>query len=198
MLTLTSPIETPLHRLAAGPKLAALALATFSIFFLSDPIAVGLVLAAVLALYLAFGRRFARYGLAMLRPLWPFLLILALWHGFTGDLLAGAMVAGKMLAAVALANLVTMTTPLAGIMAVVERLTTPLMRFGLSPHVLAVAVGLVIRFTPVLMDKAAQLGQSWRARSARRKNWRIVLPISLLALDEAEHVADAIRARGGL
>jgi biotin transport system permease protein len=29
-------------------------------------------------------------------------------------------------------------------------------------------------------------------------NWRILLPISLIALDDADRVAEAIRARGGL
>jgi biotin transport system permease protein len=73
-----------------------------------------------------------------------------------------------------------------------------LARLGLSPKVLAVSVALVVRFTPVLMDKVTQLMQAWRARSARRANWRVVLPAVLIALDDADHVAEALRARGGL
>ena len=198
MLTLTSPFETSLHRLAAGPKLLALAGLSIGLFTLQS---LALILAAggaVAVLYLAFGWPFARYGVAMLRPLWPFLAILALWHGWTGSWALGLAIGGKMLVAVALANLVTMTTRLDDMIAVVERVTAPLARFGVQPRVLAVAIALVIRFTPVLMDKARQLGQAWRARSARRANWRIVLPISLMALDDADRIAEAIRARGGL
>jgi biotin transport system permease protein len=198
MLTLTCPIKTPLHRIGAGPKLLGLAVVSVALFQLQSPLLVGAALCATAAVYLAFGWQFARHGAALLRPLWLFLVILALWHLWTGDIAAGAVLAGKMLIAVALANLVTMTTQLAEMIAVVERTTAPLARFGLSPRALAVAIALVIRFTPVLMDKAALLGQAWRARSQHRVNWRIILPLGLMALDDADHVAEAIRARGGL
>lgn len=198
MLTLTSPFETPLHRVAAGPKLLALAVLSIGMFSLQNPWLVLIAGVGLAATYLAFGLGFARFGAAMLRPLWPFLAILWLWHVWTGDWAAGLMIGGKMLVAVGLANLVTMTTRLEDMIDCVERATAPLARFGMRPKVLAVAIALVIRFTPVLMDKASQLGQAWRARSARRVNWRIVLPISLMALDDAERVAEAIRARGGL
>jgi len=198
MLTLTSPFETPLHRVAAGRKLLGLAVLSIGLFALQDPWTVFLVGGFVATVYLACGLGFARFGAAMLRPLWPFLVILGLWHGWTGEWAVGLMIGGKMLIAVALANLVTMTTQLEDMIDVVERAASPLARFGLQPKMLAVAIALVIRFTPVLMDKAGQLGQAWRARSARRVNWRIVLPISLMALDDAERVAEAIRARGGI
>ncbi len=198
MLTLTSPFETPLHRVGPAPKLLGLAGLSIGLFALKDPWAVFVAGGIVATVYLACGLGFARFGAGMLRPLWPFLAILGLWHGWTGDWAAGLMIGGKMLVAVGLANLVTMTTRLEDMIDVVERAATPLARFGLPTRVLAVAIALVIRFTPVLMDKAGQLGQAWRARSSRRVNWRIVLPISLMALDDAERVAEAIRARGGL
>ena len=198
MLTLTCPIETRLHRVPPGPKLLGLAVASLWLFQLQNLWLIGAVCVAVAMLYLSFGLRFAHYGARMLRPLWPFVLILGLWHGWSGELALGAAIVGKMLAAVALANLVTMTSRLQDMIALVERLAAPLTHLGLSPRVLAVAMGLVIRFTPVLMDKTALLGQAWRARSARRVNWRILLPVSLMALDDADRVADAIRARGGL
>jgi biotin transport system permease protein len=104
----------------------------------------------------------------------------------------------RLVTAVALANLVTLTTRLDAMMAVVERAARPLERFGLSPRVLAVAIALVIRFTPVLLLRAGQLMEAWRARSPRRPGWRVVVPVTLAALDDAEHVAEALRARGGL
>jgi biotin transport system permease protein len=198
MLTLTSPFETPLHRVPAGVKLAALAGLSVGLFSLQS---LWMVLAATVGLallYLSFGLGFARFGAAMLRPLWPFFLVLGLWHLWLGEWAAGLLIGARMLVAVGLANLVTMTTRLDDMIAVVERAAAPLARLGMQPRVLAVAIALVIRFTPVLMDKAQQLGQAWRARSAQRVNWRIVLPISLMALDDADRVAEAIRARGGL
>ncbi len=71
MLTLTSPVETPLHRLPAGAKLTALA-AVALVPLDSLPLLAPAALATAL-LYGAQGRAFARHGLALLRPLWPFL-----------------------------------------------------------------------------------------------------------------------------
>lgn len=198
MLTLTSPFETPLHRVPAGVKLTTLAGLSVVLFSLQNPMLVFTAGAVLTAVYMSFGLGFARFGAAMLRPLWPFLAVLGLWHLWLGESAAGLLIGARMLVAVGLANLVTMTTRLDDMIAVVERAAAPLARLGVQPRVLAVAIALVIRFTPVLMDKAAQLGQAWRARSARRVNWRIVLPISLMALDDADRVAEAIRARGGL
>ncbi|PJE28084.1 ABC transporter permease, partial [Pseudooceanicola lipolyticus] len=42
------------------------------------------------------------------------------------------------------------------------------------------------------------LAESWRARSPRRPGLRTILPLAALAIDDAEHVAEALRARGGL
>ncbi|WP_145103983.1 energy-coupling factor transporter transmembrane component T family protein [Cereibacter sediminicola] len=198
MLTLTSPVETRLHRLPAGLKLGALALAAVALAPLEGLPALGAALAGTLALYAAQGLEFARHGLRMLRPLWPFLLILALWHGWTGEFERGAGIGVKLLIAVALANLVTMTTRLDAMIAVLERLARPLRRLGLEPHLLAVSIALVIRFTPVLLARAERLVEAWRARSARRPTWRIVVPLALGALDDADQVAEALRARGGL
>ncbi len=198
MLTLTSPVETRLHRWPAGVKLALVAGGSTLIFTLGSPLAIGVAVLAVAALYLAQGWRFAAQGARLLRPLWPFFLVLALWHLWQGEPLRGAVLAGRMLAAVALANLVTMTTRLDAMLAVIERFLSPLARIGLPARAVALAMALVIRFVPVLLDKARQLGQAWRARSPRRAGAALVLPLALAALDDAEHLAEALRARGGL
>lgn len=198
MLTLTSPYRTVLHRVPAGAKLAVLAGSALVLLPLRDPFWVAGVMAVVGLVYAALGLRFARHGLALLRPLWIFALVIVLWQAWRGDLGAGFAIAGKMLAAVALANLVTLTTQLAQMMALVERLAAPLARVGVAPRVLALAMALVIRFTPVLMGKAEMLTQAWRARATGRAGWRIVVPLVLVALDDADHVAEALRARGGI
>lgn len=198
MLTLTVPFETALHRILAGFKLGSLAIATLILVPQTNLVLLAGAALITAAIYLSQGPRFALYGLKMLRPLWPFLLILTVWHWWSSDVPRGFGIAIKMLTAVALANLVTMTTRLDDMIALVERLAAPLAKLGLPPRILAVAIALVIRFTPVLMDKTGQLVQAWRARSHRRANWRLVLPATLMALDDADHVAEALRARGGL
>jgi biotin transport system permease protein len=197
MLTLTSPVETWAHRLPAGSKLAALAAGTSLLFALGSPVSLGLAAFAVGLLYLSGGHRFALAGARLLRPLWPFVVIVGLWHLWTGDLTGGAVVVVRMMTAVALANFVTMTTRLVDMIEVMQWLAQPFARLGLSPRRLALAVALVIRFIPVMLDRLDQIGASWRARSPRRPRWRVLVPATLAALDDADRVAEALRARGG-
>lgn len=197
MLTLTSPIETLWHRWPAGMKLAALCVVTLGLFALQSPLLLAFSLAAIAALYLPGGLPFLRHGARLLWPLWPFVIIVALWHLWTSDPRGGLTVILRLVAAMAAANLVTMTTRLSDMIAVIERLAAPFARLGLPPRTFALAIALVIRFIPVLSDRLAQISESWRARALRRPGWRILTPAALAALDDADRVAEALRARGG-
>ena len=198
MLALVSPIETPYHRWPAGVKFGALSLATLSLF-LSDAIPVQLTaVVAVAGLYLVVGSEFLWLGLRALQPLWPFLVIVGIWHFLLGDPSDGVVVCLRLLAAVALANLVTMTTRLDDAVELVMRLLRPLRRLGIQTGQIAFAIALVIRFVPVMLDNARRLLESWRARSARRPGWQVIAPIFLVALDDATRVAESIRARADL
>ena len=198
MISLTSPVRTRAHDWPAGAKLAALCGATLGLFFIENLTAHLVILAGVLALYAAPGRVFLRNGLRQLWMLWPFVLVVALYHLIDGSVGQGAVILLRLVSAVALANLVTMTTRLSDMIAVVHWLCTPLRALGLSTRPLEIAIALVIRMTPVLLTKGRALSDVWRARSPRRANWRIILPFTLLALDDADHISDALRARGGL
>ena len=196
MLTLNSPVETWAHPLPAGLKLAAVAAGTTGLFLIASPVVLAAAGGAVAAIYMSAGARFARLGLRHLWPLWPFVVIVALWHLCSGEVAAGAAVLLRMLTAVALANFVTMTTRLSDMLAVFERLARPLSPI-LPPRRLALAFALVIRFIPVMLERMALIGQSWSARSTRRPRWRVLVPATLAALDDADRVAEALRARGG-
>ena len=196
MLTLTSPVETWAHRWPAGLKLALLALATTGLLLLSSPVLLAGAALATGALYLTGGSRFARSGARLLWPLWPFVLVVGLWHLWIGDLTGGAAILLRMLTAVALANFVTMTTRLSDMLAVFQWLARPVAPL-LPPRRLALAFALVIRFIPVMLERMAQIDASWRARAPRRPRWRVLVPGVLAALDDADRVAEALRARGG-
>lgn len=199
MISLTSPVETRAHGWPAGPKLAALCVSTVLLFLSDDLWVQGGAFIAVMAGYLALGGMdFLRAGLRSLKILTMFLVIIAVWHAVTGTWVDGAVVALRLLAAVSLANLVTMTTRLTDMTDVVAKLTKPLAIIGLNPRLLELAIALVIRFTPVLIEKGTALNMAWRARSHRRPGWRVILPFVVLAIDESDHVAEALRARGGV
>ena len=194
MLTLTSERQTRAHGWPAGVKLAGLVLWTLVLFQLPGlaPAFAALALAALAAFSLGLGADWLR----LFRMLWPVALVLALWHLASGTPRDGAIAIARMLAAVGAANLVTMTTRLADMQAVVQWLARPLS--GVLPQqALALSVALMIRFVPVMLLRWEALALAFRARSARRGTWRIAMPAVLAALDDAEHVADALRARGG-
>ena len=198
MISLTSPVETRAHGWPAGAKLGALCAATLLLFGIVDLVWQIAFCAGMLLLYALPGRAFLKGGLGRLWMLWPFVALILLWHVLTRDAEAGLVIVLRMVTAVGLANLVTMTTKLSDMMAVVRWLATPLRRFGVRTRSLELAVALVVRFTPVLAAKGQMLSLAWRARSRRRAGWRIVMPFTVLAIDDAEHVAEALRARGGL
>lgn len=192
MLTLTSAHKTWAHSLPAGLKLALLCGATVVLFSVASATTLMALAAAIAILPLSCGAAFARQSLRALRPLWPFVLIVALWHDPNWQ-----SIVLRMICAVALANFVTMTTRLSDMITVIETLARPLSPI-LPPQRLALAIALVIRFLPVLLEQAEQISQAWRARSPRRPRWRIFVPLTLAALDTSDHVAEAIRARGGI
>lgn len=197
MLTLTSPHRTFAHDWPAGAKVAALCIFTLVLFRITAPLPLAMMLGAVAAFALACGGRFAAALIRALRPVWPFLVVLALWHLWTSDLSAGLVIALRMITALAAASFVTMTTPLFAMLALFQRLTAPLARLGLNPKAFSIALALMIRFIPVMLARFDQLAFAWRARAARRMGWQVLMPAALAALDDAAHVAEALRARGG-
>jgi len=197
MISLTSDIRTPWHGVAAGPKLLALCLWTLALSYaVTVPTALEACVVVVM-LYAVGGWAFMRQGLRLLKPLWFFAAIVGGWHVVTGEITQGLVIILRLGAAIGAANLVTLTTRLDKMLAVIERCLAVLRVPLLARRRLALAVGLVIRFTPVLAQKGTALATAWRARSPRRPGWRLMVPFALTALDDADRVADAIKARGG-
>ena len=198
MLSLTSPTDTPYHQLPCGLKLGFLCLATF-VLFADSSIAVHFAACGFVALlYAAPGPRFLQTGVRRLSPLLPFLLIIVVWHVLTGAFRDGCTIVLRLITVVGLANLVTMTTRLDDLIRVAELLLAPLKIIGLQSRALAISLALVIRFTPILLMKGRLLADAWAARSADRTGWRILGPFTALAIDDAERVAEALKAKGGI
>lgn len=198
MLTLTSPVETWAHRVRPGIKLALLAIWTLGIFWLQTPLTMAIAFAAMLGLVATGGGLFLARSILALRPLWPFVALVGVWHLWINDAPGGVVILLRLVTAVMAANFVTMTTRLSDMIAVIERLARPLARFGLSPKVLALSMGLVVRFIPVMSERHGQITEAWLARARRKPRWRVLVPTTLAALDDADHVAEALRARGGV
>lgn len=198
MLSLTSEQKTFWHELRAGHKLLAMLIFSVLLFAFPELSVQVTAFVVVQGLWLIGGGRFFREGLTHLLRIWPMVLFIAVWHGFTGEYAQGAALLLRLAAIVALANLVTMTTALNDMINVLHWLATPLRKLGISTRPAEIAMAMMIRFIPVLHEKSTTLRESWQARSAKRAGWRIVTPIAVLAIDDAEQLSEALRARGGL
>jgi biotin transport system permease protein len=198
MLTLTAPQTTIFHKIPAAQKLLLLCVVSTALFQIGSLSILACLTCAMMALYLSQGWSFAKFGARMLWPLWPFVVIIAIYHGITNDIVAGSEIIMRMLIAVALANLVTMTTPLNDMIEVLMDLLGPLQWIGLSRKPVALTIALFIRFIPTLIERGITMHAALRARSAGKSGWRIVVPLTLSVLNDAEHVANALRARGGV
>ena len=116
------------------------------------------------------------------------------FHVLTRDIEAGLLVCMRLATAVAAANLVTLTTALEDMLDVMERLMARLFIGRQDPTpALPLSVTLVIRFIPELTRKGGTLIEAWRARSTKKFSWKLLLPFALLALDDAEQVAEALK-----
>ncbi len=198
MLALTLETHTWLHRIPAPAKLFALVVVTVLLLPVTDLRITGGFLIIVTLLYASLGGIAIREGVRLFRPILLILLVILAWHVVLGEPRAGLVICARILALVALANLVTMTTRLDDMIAVVTWLLSPLRRFGLAPSTFGLAVALTIRSIPVVLMKAEALRMAWRARSARRPGVQTLFPLALMTLDDAEHMSDALRARSGL
>lgn len=198
MITLTSPVKTWAHRVPALPKVVIMSVSTMGLFALDGLIPLAACLVGAGALVLTGGAVFARAMLGTLRVLVPFLVIVGVWHVLSNDVLGGLAIVTRLLAAFTLANFVTMTTPLTEMLGVMTRLLSPLRRIGVNTGAFEIAVPLALRSVPAIQDRAGRLSESWRARSLRRPGWKIILPLAGLALDDADQVAEALKARGGI
>ena len=198
MLSLTVEKKSWMHKIPVPLKLGLLCVLTVLMFPINDWHVALLATVCVATIYLSAGVEFARIGLQRLKPLSYLLAIIFIYHVVTLRTVEGLTICLKLFATVGLANMVTMTSRLDDMMAVVETLAKPFRRFGVTPRVIGFALGLVVRFTPIFIQKGQLLNEAWRARSAKKLSPRLIVPMALGALDDADRVADALRARGGL
>ncbi|MBT9368832.1 energy-coupling factor transporter transmembrane protein EcfT [Rhizobium sp. CSW-27] len=188
--------NTAMHRLPAGPKLAALALASLVLFFVHS--ALPLALAVILT-----GTLYLRLGLSVgeaLRRVRPVLITICLF-GLLNVVLVSPLEALsstlRLLAILFFAATVTTTTSIADFMAVLTRLLLPLERLGVvKASDVGLAVGLVLRFVPEIAARHATLREAHRARGVPVKLHRLLGPLIISTLKDADSIAEAIDARG--
>lgn len=196
MLGTYIPGRSPVHRLPAGVKLVALfaAIAAMTVF-VTTPIAAAAAVAAVAAVFALAGigpRRtwpLMRGALLMVAIIVVVQLIIADWHK---ALIVGAI----LLASIALAAVVTLTTRTSDILDTMIAVLAPLQKLGVRTDLIAMALALTIRAIPLIAEVFGQVDQARRARGLRPGPRVLIVPAVLATLETADRFADTLAARG--
>lgn len=187
--------RTWLHALPARVKLAALAAITFAVFWIDDARLLAGGCAVALAIYVCLGAE-ARGRLKLLSSLAPILVLIGLFQLWSVGADAAAAIILRLCLMILLADMVSMTTPMLDMMDAVEPLLRPLSAIGLDSARMSVAIALVVRFVPALMDEWGKRNEAWRARTGRRASLRLLPTFLASIVTLADRVAEALDARG--
>ncbi|MCK2219419.1 energy-coupling factor transporter transmembrane protein EcfT [Actinomadura sp. ATCC 31491] len=189
------PKDSPMHRLPAGAKLAGLAVACTVVVLLRSPFALAGA-AAVTAVLYALSRVGPAAAWAQVRPVrWFAAALLAVQWVVAGPE-AAAVTTTRVVLAVALAGLVTLTTRTSELMAALERLLAPARLAGLDPFRLSLLLSLTVRTVPVLAALAGRVRDAQRARGVERSLRAFAVPLVVSALRHADALGEALSARG--
>lgn len=187
--------QTWLHRLPATAKLLALALLSLLTLPVQDWRYLCILLACVCTIYASVGRA---GGLRLMRlaRLWPMMALIAAFHLVYGDWQAALANVARLWAMIAFADLVTMSTTMQAMMRAIAPLAAPMRHVGLPPQNLTLAVSLMIRFVPLLLENWDARREAWRARGGGRVPLRLIAPFMIETLRMADRFAESLAARG--
>jgi len=196
MLSLYVPGTSPVHRAPAGLKLAVLALLGVALFATARLEVVAAAFVLVLAAGLLAARLPYRALTSQVRPVWIWLVALFGFHLLVTSPLVGAVAVLRLLTLVIAAAVVTATTRVTALVAVIEWLAAPLRVFGVRPARIGLVVAMTLRFIPLVADRAAHLREAQAARGVDRVRLGLVVPLLVQVLRMATTVGEALDARG--
>jgi biotin transport system permease protein len=195
-LALYSPVPSALHRTPAGLKLAALAALSVLLFAVPEVPVASLALTVVVVLAVAGARLTPRLLLAQLRPVWLWLVGLLTFHVLVTDLATGALAVLRLVTLVLAAAVVTATSRVAELVAVIEWLCAPLRLVGVRPARIGLAIAMTLRFIPLVAERAERIREAQAARGATRPLFLSLVPLLVQVLQLAHTTAEALDARG--
>jgi biotin transport system permease protein len=199
-LALYVPRASLVHRTPGGWKLLTLAALSVLVFAVPTlPVVVG-ALAAVLVLGLVVARLPAIVlGRQARVVLWLLVAIFVL-HAVLTDVLTGTVTVLRLLTLVLAAAVVTATTRVTAMVAVVERICRPLQWVGVRPARIGLVIAMALRFIPLIAERAERIREAQAARGGSVRGLRglsrTVVPLLVQVLQMAHTVSEALDARG--
>jgi biotin transport system permease protein len=192
--------DTVVHRTPAGWKLLALAGLSVLVFAVPTlPIVCG-ALGAVVVVGLAVARLPAAVLVRQTRAVrWMMVAIFAM-HVLLTDVLTGTLTVVRLLTLVLAAAVVTSSTRVTEMVAVVERTCRPLAWVGVRPARIGLVIAMALRFIPLIAERADRIREAQAARGGSVRGLRglrtTVVPLLVQVLQLAHTVSEALDARG--
>jgi biotin transport system permease protein len=199
-LALYVPRASPVHRCPAGAKLLVLASLGALLFAVPTLPAAAGALAGVLLVGLAVARLPAGLLGRQARAVAVWVGAIFAVHALLTDVLTGLETALRLLALVLAAAVVTATTRVTAMVAVVERVCAPLRFVGVRPARIGLALAMALRFIPLVAERADRIREAQAARGGSARGVRglaaLVVPLLVQVLQLAHTVSEALDARG--
>lgn len=195
MIQLYRPGSSLVHRAPAGLKLALLAAVALLLSLVpltAVSVAVALVCACALFLLARFSPRIVIEELWRMRWL---VFVLGVALAVLVSPLTAWISTGRVVTILLTASLLTLTTRMSDLLAVLHRLLSPLRRLGVDADAVAMTLSLTLTMIPVVAGFADRVRDAQRARGVRL-GVRAAVPLLVLALRHADDVGDALAARG--
>ncbi len=185
-----------LYRLSPRIKLAGLALFSIALFLTRDPL---LLFVAVMMTGLVLWQAHLgfRETVARLRPVLLTIAIIAVFSFLLISALDATIALLRLTALTLLATAITASVSISQFMDEIAFALRPLERLGLAKAAdVGLAVGLVVRFVPEVINRYETLRDAHRARGMKVRLHTILVPLIIMTLKDADAIADAIDARG--
>lgn len=187
----------PLHRVAAGVKVAALAVAAvMTLVLVTSPIRAGVAAGILFALWLIARVGFRALWHQLLALRWMILFLVVTQLLFVAPLVV-AVTTSRILIVLLLAALLSLTTKVSELLAAFQTFLRPLRVFGLDGDRVALVLALTITTVPLITRLVERIREGRAARGARTGVLGYGVPLLVLALQHSDQLGDALDARGG-
>ena len=199
-LALYVPRASLVHRTPAAWKLLTLAGLSVLVFAVPTlPVVVGALVAVVVLGLVVAGLPAAVLARPARAVLW-WLVALFVMHAVLTDVLTGTLTVLRLLTLVLAAAVVTATTRVTAMVAVIERICRPLQWVGVRPARIGLVIAMALRFIPLISERADRIREAQAARGGSVRGLRglttTTVPLLVQVLQLAHTVSEALDARG--
>ncbi|MDK8878522.1 energy-coupling factor transporter transmembrane protein EcfT [Corynebacterium sp. MSK008] len=189
------PGDTWLHRLGAALKFVLLVVFIIAVTALpTQPWHASAALGLVALLYV-WARIPARVAWRQLMPLLPVLLFLGVFMVWQNGVQSALTLLIGLLATIAAANLLTLTTPVEALMDALDRALAPLGRAG---ELTSLTIALTIRLIPLMLATANEVLDARKARGSGFSLRAFGTPLVIRSVRRARMIGEALMARGAV